>query len=138
MGADASGRAMEGDVVRIAGIGFRGAATVASLRDAFALAAKDSAIDAIATEAGKARSDVFRALAEELRVPGLGVPAQDIAQMITPSQSARIQDRFGTGSLCEAVALAAGGADAILVAGRVVSGDGMATAAIAETEGSPR
>ncbi len=121
--------------MRIAGIGFRGAAELVSLRDALKRANGDHPLDAVVTESAKARTGVFRALAAELGVPGLGVPAEDISQMITPTQSERIQDRFGTGSLCEAAALAAAGPKARLVANRAVSGDGMATAAIAETKG---
>ncbi|MFD2741417.1 cobalamin biosynthesis protein [Sulfitobacter aestuarii] len=128
---------MERRVVRVAGIGFRGAADLASLRDALTLAQGDGApLQALVTEAAKARSEVFRALAQELGVPGLGIAADELTQMITPTQSARIKDRFGTGSLCEAAALAAAGPGARLVAARVVSGDGMATAAIAENEGT--
>jgi len=122
--------------MRFAGLGFRAAADVSSLRDALFRAAAGSRVDAIVTEAAKARTAVFREFATELGVPGLGVEVAEIGQMITLTQSERIQDRFGTGSLCEAAALAAGGPNAALVAGRVISGDGMATAAIAETKES--
>ncbi|UWR22330.1 cobalamin biosynthesis protein [Sulfitobacter sp. S190] len=121
--------------MRVAGIGFRGGAEMASLSDALqkAIDASDGkGVDAIVTESAKARSKKFRELAQVLGVPGLGVSAEDMAQMMTPTQSQRIIDTFGTGSLCEAAALVAAGADAELVAARVVSGDGMATAAIAD------
>ena len=129
---------MEHGAVRVAGIGFRGAAEVGALTEALALAlqaAGGGRIEAVVTEAAKARSPVFRAFAAQLGVPGLGVTLDDLGQMITPTQSERILDRFGTGSLAEAAALVAAGPDARLVAARVVSGDGMATAAIADTEG---
>ena len=122
--------------MRVAGIGFRGAAKLASLRDALDRALRDTAgcpIDALATESAKSRTEVFKALAQDLGVPGLGVSAEDMAQMITLTQSQRIQDRFGTGSLAEAAALALVGPEGRLVAARVVSGDGMATAALAES-----
>ncbi|WP_432817333.1 cobalamin biosynthesis protein [Sulfitobacter sp. JB4-11] len=120
--------------MRVVGLGFRGGADMASLQDALTrvLADAGGSIDAIVTESGKARAVAFRDLAQALDVPGLGVAVSDLGQMITPTQSARIIDRFGTGSLCEAAALAAVGTDGRLVAGRVVSGDGMATAALAE------
>ena len=124
--------------MRVAGIGFRGAAELSSLRDALQLAldaAGGGTLDALVTESAKSRDIVFRALAAEMGLPGLGVSQTDMAQMITPTQSARIQDRFGTGSLAEAAALALAGPGATLAACRVVSGDGMATAAIAETTG---
>lgn len=122
--------------MRVVGIGFRAAADLTSLQDAFQQVldiAGGGSIDAVVTEAAKAREKVFRDLALALGVPGLGVAMQDLGQMITPTQSARIQDRFGTGSLAEAAALAAAGPEARLVAERVVSGDGMATAALAES-----
>ncbi len=123
--------------MRVAGIGFRGAATTASLRDALERAIGDGPpVQALVTEAAKARAPVFRDLAAALSIPGMGITASDLAQMITPTQSERIQDRFGTGSLAEAAALAAAGPTARLVAARVVSGDGMATAAIADSEGT--
>ncbi len=121
--------------MRVAGVGFRAAADLASLQDALqkALGATDGrAIDAVVSEAAKAREKVFRELAQIIGIPGLGVSQQDLAQMLTPTQSARIQDRFGTGSLAEAAALAAAGPGARLLAERVISSDGMATAAIAE------
>lgn len=107
---------------------------MSSLQDALtrALAASgETALDAIVTESAKSRAPVFRELAQVLSVPGLGIRTEDMAGMITPTQSQRIVDRFGTGSLCEAAALAAVGPKAVLIAARVVSGDGMATAAIA-------
>ena len=120
--------------MRVAGIGFRGAATVSDLHEALAMARGGGGrVEVVVTEAAKARSPVFRAFAAELGVPGLGVAMDDLAQMMTPTQSERIQDRFGTGSLAEAAALAAAGVGAVLVAARSISGDGMATAAIAQT-----
>jgi cobalt-precorrin 5A hydrolase len=127
---------MERGPVRVVGIGFRAAADLASLQDALQQvldAAGGGGIDAVVTEAAKAREKVFREFAQVLGLPGLGITAQDLGQMITPTQSERIQDRFGTGSLAEAAALAAAGPAARLVAQRVVSGDGMATAALAES-----
>lgn len=121
------------------GIGFRGAADLASLQDALQRALSAAGhpnIDAVVTEATKARAPVFQEFAQALGVPGLGIRLEDLQQMITPTQSARIQDRFGTGSLAEAAALVAAGPQARLVAVRVVSGDGMATAAIAQSQGT--
>lgn len=122
--------------MRVMGIGFRAAADLASLQDAMRLALEEGGAqkpDALATESAKSREKVFRELAQLLGIPGLGITQTDLEQMITPTQSARIQDRFGTGSLAEAAALVAAGPQARLVACRVVSGDGMATAAIAES-----
>jgi cobalt-precorrin 5A hydrolase len=131
---------MGDDDMRVAGIGFRGAADAAAINDALdrALAEAGGRIDALVTEAAKARAPVFREVAQARGLPGLGVRVQDIGGLMTPTQSQRIQDRFGTGSLCEAAALAAVGPGGRLVAVRVISGDGMATAAIAESEGNDR
>ncbi len=123
--------------MRVIGIGFRGGATLASLQNALERAlmvAGAAPLDALATESAKSRAPVFRELAQLMALPGLGISATDMGQMMTPTQSQRIIDKFGTGSLCEAAALVAAGRDAQLVAARVVSGDGMATAAIADTE----
>ncbi|MGJ8616802.1 MAG: cobalamin biosynthesis protein [Sulfitobacter sp.] len=125
--------------MRFAGIGFRGAADLVSLQDALQTAIKATdggAVDALVTEAAKARENVFRELAHVTKIPGMGVSQTDVAQMLTPTQSARIQDKFGTGSLAEAAALVAAGPGARLLAERVTSSDGMATAAIAENEGN--
>ncbi len=122
--------------MRVAGIGFRSAATTASLRDALDRAIGDGLpVQAVATEIGKARAAVFRDLAAALDIPAVGVSAADLARMITPTQSPRIQTRFGTGSLAEATAMAAAGPNARLVTLRVTSHDTMATAAIADNEG---
>ncbi|MEO0379965.1 MAG: cobalamin biosynthesis protein [Pseudomonadota bacterium] len=123
--------------MKVIGIGFRAAASLASLQDAMALAleaAGNPAVDALVTEAAKSRETVFLELAALMAVPGLGVRQADLEQMITPTQSQRIQDKFGTGSLAEAAALVAAGPDARLLACRVVSRDGMATAALAQSE----
>lgn len=123
----------------VAGFGFRGGAALASLQDALARALQEAdnpALAALATESAKSRAPVFRELSTLMALPGLGIRQEDIAQMITPTQSERILDRFGTGSLCEATALVAAGAGAELLAARVVSGDGMATAAIAALKGN--
>ena len=122
--------------MRVMGVGFRAAADIASLQDAMqrALTASgNQSLDAVVTEAAKAREPLFREFVQLLGLPGLGITQSDLEQMITPTQSARIQDKFGTGSLAEAAALVAAGPQARLVACRVVSGDGMATAAIAES-----
>lgn len=123
--------------MRVAGIGFRSGAAMASLQDALVralAAAGDEPVAAVVTESAKSRAPVFRELAQAMSIPGLGVSTEDMAQMMTPTQSRRILDQFGTGSLCEAAALVAAGPEAELVAIRVVSGDGMATAAIADVK----
>lgn len=121
--------------MRVAGIGFRGAAPLASLIEALALAqdqAEGLPVDAVATVTAKASAEVFVALCDHLGVP---LCAVDVAGVDTPTKSDRVQDMFGAGSLAEAAALAGAGPGARLIVGRIVSRDGMATAAIAEGTG---
>ncbi|WP_323006609.1 cobalamin biosynthesis protein [Pseudorhodobacter sp.] len=123
--------------MRVAGIGFRNAATKDSLQDALARAIGDGLpVQAVATESSKARAPAFREFAAALAIPAFAVRASDLARMVTPTQSQRVKDQFGTGSLAEAAALVAAGPDARLVEARAVSHDKMATAAIAENEGT--
>jgi len=117
--------------MKVAGIGFRKAAPLSALSEALALAEAASGggpVTALATQAGKAGAAVIRSLGEARGLPVLGV---SVAGVATPHESGRVQARFGTGSVAEAAALAAAGSGAWLAVGRVVSTDGMATAAIA-------
>lgn len=116
--------------MRVAGIGFRAAATVDDLAAALALAGQ---ADALATDARKAGAAVMVALGQRL---GLAVRAVDVSGTETPTASARVTEAFGTGSVAEAAALVAAGRNARLVVGRVVAPNGMATAAIAEGDGA--
>lgn len=116
--------------MRVAGFGFRAAAQAASLRDALERAGARA--DLLATAAEKVDAAAFRALARDLGLPIVGIAADSLARERTATHSTRVADRFGTGSLAEAAALAAAGPGARLVGPRVVSADGMATAAIAE------
>ncbi|MFC2969091.1 cobalamin biosynthesis protein [Acidimangrovimonas pyrenivorans] len=118
----------------VAGIGFRAEAPLAALQEALqeALARAGGAVQALATEAGKARAPQAVALARALDLPLIAIAAEELARQETPSRSPRVAARFGTGSLAEAAALAGAGPGARLRGPRVVSADGMATAAIAE------
>ncbi|AWB47987.1 precorrin methylase [Gemmobacter aquarius] len=116
--------------MRVAGIGFRGAATVDDLAAALALAGD---ADALATDTSKAGAAVMLALAART---GLAVRAVDVSGTATPTASVRVTEAFGTGSVAEAAALVAAGRNARLVVGRVVAPNGMATAAIAEGDGA--
>ena len=121
--------------MKVAGFGFRRDVTVASLREALNAAGGAEGLAAVATVSDKAEADALTLLARELGLPIKGVPADMLAEIKTPTQSERINEAFGTGSLAEAAALAAAGRAARLVSARVVSGDRTATAAIAEGDG---
>lgn len=121
--------------MKVAGIGFRADATLENLRNALALTGGRP--DALASLAAKAAQPVLIELAAELALPLIGLREEDIADEQTPTCSPRIQSRFGTGSVAEACALVAarqgpGPARSRLITPRLITADGMATAALAE------
>ncbi|WP_323778437.1 cobalamin biosynthesis protein [Leisingera sp.] len=121
--------------MKVAGIGFRTAATAADLRAALALTGVE--VDALASIAEKAEAPAMQEFAQSIGLPVIALQDREIAGEQTLTCSPRIKARFGTGSLAEAAALAgarhgAPGAGARLLAPRVVTADGLATAAIAE------
>ncbi|WP_278921241.1 cobalamin biosynthesis protein [Pseudophaeobacter profundi] len=121
--------------MKIAGFGFRSTATLADLRAALALTGARP--DALASLATKAAQPALIELARELALPLIALREEDIAGEQTLTCSPRIKSRFGTGSVAEACALVAArqGADLArsrLIAPRVITANGIATAAIAE------
>jgi cobalt-precorrin 5A hydrolase len=117
--------------VRVAGLGFRAQVDLPALREALQRAGGTAGLTALATAADKATAPALLALAAELNLPVVAVPlAQLSSQAATPSP--HVPERYGAHSLAEAAALAAAGPGARLVAARAVSGNRMATAAIAE------
>ncbi|RTL75857.1 MAG: cobalamin biosynthesis protein [Bradyrhizobiaceae bacterium] len=121
--------------MKVAGLGFRREATLASLRDALVAAGGREGLAAVATVSDKAESDALKLLARELGVPIKSVPADVLAGVSTSTRSEFVEEKFGTGSVAEAAALAAAGRHARLISTRTVSQDRTATAAIAEGEG---
>ncbi len=115
--------------MRVAGLGFRAAATFESLNDALQRAGGD--VSALATAEVKATQPAVRILAKALGLPLHSIPRTRLAEQKTLTHSAMVAERFGTGSVAEAAALAAAGPGSRLLGPRVVSGDGLATAAIA-------
>ncbi|OED47082.1 precorrin methylase [Rhodobacteraceae bacterium (ex Bugula neritina AB1)] len=121
--------------MKVAGIGFRESATAADLQAALALTGLQ--VDALASVAAKAKTPAMQEFAQATGLPVIALQEQDIAGEQTLTCSPRIKARFGTGSLAEAAALAGArhgetGAKSRLLAPRVVTADGLATAAIAE------
>lgn len=121
--------------MKVAGLGFRRDASLASLREALLAAGGADGLAAVATVRDKADAAVLKSLAQELGLPIRGVAAETLAEIETVTQSEFVGARFGTGSIAEAAAIAAAGHGARLIAVRVVSQDRMATAAIAEGDG---
>jgi cobalt-precorrin 5A hydrolase len=121
--------------MKVAGLGFRQDVTLASLREALAAAGGSEGLVAVATVSDKADTEALKLLARECGVPIKAVPAEMLADIDTPTQSQRITEKFGTGSVAEAAALVAAGPHARLIATRAISRDRTATAAIAEGDG---
>ncbi|WP_025035280.1 cobalamin biosynthesis protein [Bradyrhizobium sp. DOA9] len=122
--------------MKVAGLGFKRDVTLASLREALLAAGGAEGLAAMATVSDKADAEPLKQLALECGVPIKAVPADALAGIDTPTQSVRITEGFGTGSVAEAAALAVAGPGARLIATRVVSQDRTATAAIAEGDGA--
>jgi len=122
--------------MKVAGFGFRKDVTLASLRDALLAAGGPEGLAAVATVSDKADAEALKQLALECGVPIKAVPADMLAKVETPTQSTIVAEKFGTGSVAEAAAIAAAGPRARLIATRVVSQDRAATAAIAEGDGA--
>lgn len=121
--------------MKVAGLGFRRDANVASLREALRAAGGAEGLAALATMSDKADAQAFKSLAQELGLAIRSIPAEALAEIETVTQSEVIGARFGTGSVAEAAAIAAAGRGARLISARAVSQDRMATAAIAEGDG---
>ncbi|MCA8926740.1 MAG: cobalamin biosynthesis protein [Alphaproteobacteria bacterium] len=113
-----------------AGFGCTSRAEIGSFRSALRQAAGTAAVDGLAGLAG--RTLALCDLARELGLPLVMVPPERIAGLATPSRSQASLDAHATGSVAEAVALAAAGPGARLVLPRLVSGDRLATCALAE------
>jgi cobalt-precorrin 5A hydrolase len=122
--------------MKVAGLGFKQGVTLASLREALVAAGGPEGLGAVATVSDKADAEALKQLARECGVPIRAVPVEILAGIDTPTQSKLVVEKFGTGSLAEAAALAAAGAGARLIATRVISQDRTATAAIAEGDGA--
>ncbi|MBR0815760.1 cobalamin biosynthesis protein [Bradyrhizobium diazoefficiens] len=122
--------------MKVAGLGFRKDVTLASLREALLAAGGAEGLAAMATVSDKADTETLKQLARECGVPIKAVPADVLAGIDTPTQSRLVAEKFGTGSIAEAAALAAVGPGARLIARRVISQDRTATAAIAEGDGA--
>ncbi|MCK1736850.1 cobalamin biosynthesis protein [Bradyrhizobium sp. 138] len=122
--------------MKVAGFGFKKDVALASLRDALLAAGGPEGLSAMATVCDKADTESLKQLARECGVPIKAVPADMLASIDTPTQSKLVAEKFGTGSIAEAAALAAAGPRARLIATRVVSKDRTATAAIAEGDGA--
>jgi cobalt-precorrin 5A hydrolase len=133
MAGGAADPAMERHPMIVAGFGFRSGVTLAALRDALASAGGPQGVTHLATLAEKAEG--LGPLARALDLPVVALDPEAVRGVPTLTQSDRVEEMFGTGSVAEAAALAAAGQGARLRGPRAVSADGTATAAIAEGAG---
>ncbi len=119
-----------------AGFGFRKDASLGSLEDAYLKACQSAEPQFFATVDEKATAEAFRLFAETRGMPVKALPRDVLAEQSTTTQSRAAKDRFGTGSLAEAAALAAAGPGARLLTLRQISADKLATCALAIRETS--
>ncbi|MFM7333494.1 MAG: cobalamin biosynthesis protein [Tabrizicola sp.] len=117
----------------VAGFGFRSGATLSALQDALARAGGPQGVTHLATLAAKVEG--LEPLAKALDLPLVALPPERLHGIPTLTQSDRVEQMFGTGSVAETTALVAAGPGARLRGPRAVSADGSATAAIAESAG---
>ncbi|MFT4117650.1 cobalamin biosynthesis protein [Bradyrhizobium sp.] len=117
--------------MKVAGLGFRQDVTLVSLREALLAAGGGEGLAAVATVSDKAGAEALKQLARECGVPIRAIPPDVLAGIETPTQSKLVVEKFGTGSVAEAAALAAAGPRARLIGTRAISQDHTATAAIA-------
>lgn len=132
----------------VAGFGFRGDATPASLHDALGRALQSAQraagllpattqttqiaqITQLATAHDKADAACLLALAAQLGLPVCAVAPGPISTAATWTDSAAVRARRNTGSVAEAAALAAAGPGGKLLQPRSVSSDRLATCALA-------
>lgn len=122
----------------VAGFGFRGAASAASLHDAYARAQQAQGgtprADLLASAADKTQSAAFVAFARELALPVAPIPPAALRAAPTVTRSPHAEAARQTGSVAEAAALAAAGPRGRLLGTRVISGDRLASCAFAIKE----
>ncbi len=115
----------------VAGIGFSSAASANSLRAVFELASTGYVVDALATAANKKGSKALTEFATATKLPIRYVEVEELARQHTLTSSTHSRAAYGTGSVAEAAALAVAGSQARLLSTRQISGDRLATCAIA-------
>ena len=123
----------------IAGFGFRKNVQFESLQDVYKtlfmhhkLAVRD--ICGVATHVDKAQNPALQSLSQNFKLSIIAVSQNEIDLQNTKSRSALSLHHYNTGSLSEAAALAAAGANSYLLGNRMISKDGLATCALAKGE----
>ena len=130
----------------MAGFGYRAGAEIGSLRGALYAALSHGTLGqalhglchGLCAPADKAQAPALRDLAAELNLPIHPMSADALRGTPTPTDSARVRQLRGTGSVAEACALLAVGRGGYLIVPRQVSADGKATCALAAARGTKR
>ena len=117
--------------MKAAGLGFRAGATLESLKAAYDAAGGRA--DVLAAPANKVAAPVMEAFAASVGLKVMAIYEADMVAAETLTQSAKVKEKRGTGSVAEACALVAAGNGAALAGPRVVSADRMATCAMADS-----
>jgi cobalt-precorrin 5A hydrolase len=117
--------------VIVAGFGFRGAASLASLQSAL-MRAQQGHPRVTMLAAPQDKAPALAPFAALMNLPVIGIDAGALEAIATPTTSLASLARRNSGSVAEASALAAAGPDARLIATRHISIDRMATCAIAK------
>ncbi len=115
----------------VAGIGFSSAATAETLQAVFDQATGGHSVQALATVADKEGHVGLAKFATSTGLPLIFVSSDDLVGLPTLTCSTRSRSTYGTGSVAEASALAAAGTGARLLSPRHISGDRLATCAVA-------
>ncbi|MGB2357566.1 MAG: cobalamin biosynthesis protein [Paracoccaceae bacterium] len=125
----------------IAGFGFRKNVQFESLQDVYQtlfkhhkLAVRD--ICGVATHVDKAQNQALQSLSQHFKLSIIAVSQNEIDLQNTQTHSALSLQHYNTGSLSEAAALAAAGANSYLLGHRMISKDGLATCALAKGDKS--
>ncbi len=116
----------------VAGFGFRNGTTIESLLEALNITQYQAQVQAIAAPEDKVELQVFQDLALHLDLPIRPCSEVEIQSQTVSTYSFASEKYRNSGSVSEAVALAAAGQYAHLLKPRNVSSDRMATCAIAK------
>lgn len=119
----------------IVGLGLRAAATPESLEELFQRLQVTPDLPLAVPAFRESHPAVLDLRQQGRRI--IPLPEAALNRVRTPTRSPLILARYGTGSIAEACALVAAGPAARIILPRVVSADGRATAALAQSDESP-
>ena len=115
----------------VAGFGLRASADVSALHAAVGLLDAPR-LTALAAPADKADHPALRTLADDLALPLIAVPLDQLRAQTCATTTRHQPARYGQGSVAEAAALAACGPGARLIRPRQIAAGGLVTVALAE------